>query len=210
MNRMNHSFPIIGFLFLGIVCAGMAFGEQQRSERPSSVAELDQQMITIRGNVQLSKYEVTQALWEAVMGENPSKFQGCAQCPVERVSWNDVQEFLKKLNALTGDRYRLPMEAEWEAAVGSGGGAWHFENSGKRTHPVGQKAPNELGLYDMMGNVLELVEDRLHDVNCPSCRVARGGSWTSSPGFLRSATHGIEPSNASSLFGFRVARTLTP
>ena len=136
-------------------------------------------MVTVQGSMQLSKYEVTQELWEAVMGSNPSKFGGCAQCPVEMVSWNDVQVFLKKLNALTGDQYRLPTEAEWAAAVGSGGGAWHWENSGERTHPVGQKAANELGLYDMKGNVWEWVED-CYEGDC-DLRVLRGGSWYVQP-----------------------------
>ncbi len=179
------------------------------SSWPSAVASLEQQMVTVQGNVQLSKYEVTQALWTAVMGSNPSKFGGCAQCPVESVSWDDVQVFLKKLNALTGDRYRLPTEAEWAAALGSGGGAWHIENSGERTHPVGQKTPNELGLYDMKGNVWEWVED-CWEGDC-SQRVSRGGSWYDFPRFLRSATRLWDVTgDRFNVVGFRVARTLTP
>ena len=181
------------------------------SSWPPAVAGLEQQMVTVSGNVQLSKYEVTQALWEAVMGANPSHFQGCGQCPVEQVSWDDIQVFLQKLNAMTGEVYRLPTEAEWAGALGSGGGAWHWENSGKRTHPVGQKAPNGLGLYDMKGNVWEWVGDCWKG-DC-SRRVLRGGSWNSIPESLRSANrvrYGTGDRDFSSVVGFRLARTLTP
>ena len=105
------------------------------------------------------------------MGSNPSFFDECGDCPVERVSWDDVQEFIGRLNALEGEvRYRLPTEAEWEYAARAGtsgdryGGdldaiAWYRENSEGRTHPVGQKAPNAFGLHDMLGNVFEWVQD---------------------------------------------------
>ena len=192
---------------------------QPASSGPPAVATLEQQMVTVSGNVQLSKYEVTQELWTAVMGTNPSYFQGCGQCPVEGVSWNDVQVFLEKLNALTGERYRLPTAAEWAGALGSGGGAWHLGNSGKftmpignRTHPVGQKAPNELGLYDMKGNVWEWVED-CTEGNC-NARLLLGGSvndgedskWSS--GFRD--WNGTGNRYWEVRLGFRVARTLTP
>jgi formylglycine-generating enzyme required for sulfatase activity len=126
----------------------------------------------------ISKYEVTQAQWKAVMGTNPSNFKGCDNCPVEQVSWNDTQTFLKKLNELTGKKYRLLSEAEWEYAARGGNKskgykyagsnslnnvAWHNGNSGKKTHPVGQKQPNELGLYDMTGNVYEWCQDWYDD-----------------------------------------------
>ena len=186
----------------------------------------------------LSKYEVTQDLWEAVMGENPSYFEGCGQCPVEYVSWDDIQVFLQKLNAVTGEQYRLPTEAEWEYAARGGQQsreyryagsnapdtvAWYYKNSGGKTHPVGQKAANELGLYDMSGNVWEWVEDCWHwnyegapmdgsawmSRNCS--RVLRGGSWRNVPRVLRSA---VRYSNGAGDWddnlGFRVARTLTP
>ena len=149
----------------------------------------------------LGKYEVTQELWQAVMGTNPSRFSDCDRCPVERVSWDDAQAFVERLNARsTGTSYRLPTEAEWEYAARAGRRgndypedldsiAWHEGNSGDRTHPVGQKAPNAWGLHDMLGNVREWVEDwygeypggAVTDPEGPStgsARVARGGSWS--------------------------------
>ena len=193
---------------------------------------------------QMSRYEVTQALWEAVMGENPSRSKKCPRCPVEEVSWNDVQVFLRKLNALTGEHYRLPSEAEWEYAArggqqsrgykyaGSddvGSVAWYGKNSGGRTHPVGQKEPNELGLYDMSGNVWEWVADCWHNSYagaptdgrawmsgaCPG-HVVRGGSWgTIGSGsgavtsFRSSHRFGFQPDFKNYTNGFRVARTLS-
>lgn len=145
----------------------------------------------------IGKYEITQAQWTAVMGINPSEFKGCDNCPVEMVSWNDAQVFISKLNAAIGKNYRLPTETEWEfAAYGgtkskgykySGSNniddvAWHWDNSDHSTHPVGVKAPNELGIYDMSGNVWEWVSD-WYDVNNPtvlssdSYRIYRGGGW---------------------------------
>ena len=152
----------------------------------------------------IGKYEVTQEQWEAVMGSNPSYFKG-ANKPVERVSWNDCQEFIEKLNKLTGLKFRLPTEAEWEYAARGGNKskdykysgsnsigdvAWYWDNSSK-THEVGTKAPNELGLYDMTGNVWEWCSDwygssyySLSPSTNPigpasgSCRVLRGGGWS--------------------------------
>ncbi|MDE0201110.1 MAG: formylglycine-generating enzyme family protein [Rhodospirillaceae bacterium] len=163
---------------------------------------------------EIGTYEVTQELWQAVMGENPATFADCPRCPVETVSWNDVQAFLRKLNS-AGGGYRLPSEAEWEYA--SRGGplsmgyqyagsddwtevAWYYENADNRTHPVGQRKPNELGLFDMSGNVREWVQDCWHDsyAGAPNdgrawedgdCvrRVIRGGSWYGKPSYVRSA-----------------------
>jgi formylglycine-generating enzyme required for sulfatase activity len=116
--------------------------------------------------------EVTQGQWKKVMGNNPSSFKNCGdECPVESVSWNDVKEFIRKLNSLERtDKFRLPTEAEWEYACRAGSTtrfyfghdktrlgehAWRWNNSGRRTHPVAQKKPNSWGLYDILGNVLE-------------------------------------------------------
>jgi formylglycine-generating enzyme required for sulfatase activity len=125
----------------------------------------------------MMKYEVTQGLWKAVMGGNPSWIKG-DNVPVTNVRWGEVQAFIKKLNAKTGKKYRLPTEAEWEYAARGGksgkgymysGGdnidvvAWYDKNSGSKPHPVGEKAPNELGIYDLSGNVAEWVNDRYGD-----------------------------------------------
>lgn len=152
----------------------------------------------------ICKYEVTQELWESVMGSNPSEFNG-AKRPVENVSWEDCQIFIKKLNQLTGKKYRLPTEAEWEYAARGGnrsngykyaGGnnvsdvAWYKENSENKTHDVGTKRANELGLYDMAGNVWEWCSDWYGDYSSSSQknpkgpssgdeRVFRGGGWVS-------------------------------
>ena len=122
----------------------------------------------------MAKYPVTQQQWEAIMGKNPSTYSGDGNLPVETVSWNDIQQFIQKLNALTGKNYRLPTEAEWEYAARGGykskgykfsGSddvatvAWYVANSKNRTHPVGTKEPNELGIYDMSGNVWEFCSD---------------------------------------------------
>ena len=148
------------------------------------------------------KTEVTQALWKAVMGSNPSSFKG-DNLPVENVNWHDCQEFISKLNQLTGMQFRLPTEAEWEYAARGGNKsrgykysgsndidavAWYRDNSGDKTHPVATKHPNELGIYDMSGNVYELCQDwygrysRSAQTNPTGVlsgtdRVMRGGSW---------------------------------
>jgi clan AA aspartic protease (TIGR02281 family) len=152
----------------------------------------------------IGKYEVTQAEWRAVMGNSPSYFLGDRR-PVEWVSWNDVQEFISRLNAKTGKNYRLPTEAEWEYAARGGANSrgyrysggndldavvWYFANSGNQTQPVGMKAANELGLYDMNGNVWEWCQDWYgpygnEPVSNPTGpgqgerRVSRGGGWNS-------------------------------
>ena len=152
----------------------------------------------------MGAYPVTQELWEAVMGNNPSNFPGPKR-PVDKVSWVDCQDFIRKLNELTGQDFRLPTEAEWEyAAKGGGKGrssrysgsdfldevGWYDDNSRNQTHDVGLKRPNELGLYDMSGNVWEWCSDRYGPYGRESQRnpqgaddghnrVLRGGSWYS-------------------------------
>ena len=179
----------------------------------------------------IGKYEVTQKLWKAVMGSNPSRFKG-DNLPVERVSWNDVQEFLRKLNAMTGKNYRLPTEAEWEFAARGGNSsrgykysgsnslgsvAWYYDNSGDRTHAVGTKSPNELGIYDMSGNVLEWCQDWYGSYssssqrnpkgpNSGSSRVLRGGSWFYSARYCRvSRRNCYTPGSRYYDLGFRLA-----
>ena len=160
----------------------------------------------------LCKYEVTQALWRAVMGNNPSRFKGNS-LPVEQVSWNDCQTFISRLNNLTGKNFRLPTEAEWEYAARGGNRsrgykysgsnalsdvAWYEDNSGDKTHPVGSKSPNELGLYDMSGNVWEWCSDWYGTYSSSSQtnptgasrgsnRVRRGGGWGNDASYCRSS-----------------------
>jgi formylglycine-generating enzyme required for sulfatase activity len=165
------------------------------------------------------------------MGSNPSYFKDCGgDCPVEQVSWDDVQEFIRKLNSMEGGaRYRLPTEAEWEYAATSGGRdevfsggdnidevAWYNGNSGWRTHPVGQKKPNGLGLYDMSGNVWERCSDwygsypsgSVNDPAGPSFgfyRVNRGGGWDINAIFCRAANRNLDyPDNRFDDLGFRL------
>ncbi|MBQ8226949.1 MAG: SUMF1/EgtB/PvdO family nonheme iron enzyme [Bacteroidaceae bacterium] len=176
-------------------------GATKEQKRKARYNEKPAHQVTL-SSFYIGKYEVTQAEWEAVMDSNPSHFKG-ANLPVENVSWYDCLEFIRKLNVLTGKQFRLPTEAEWEYAARGGkhsygekyavGGdvdnvAWYSGNSGDKTHPVGQKRGNELGLYDMSGNVWEWCQDWLgsysssHQTNPtgPATggeRVLRGGSW---------------------------------
>lgn len=166
--------------------------------------------VTLTNNYYIGKYEVTQALWKAVMGKKPSKFKG-DNLPVEKVSWDDCLKFIKKLNDITGRDFRLPTEAEWEFAARGGNKskgylysgsnnianvAWYNNNGGSKTHPVGLKQANELGIFDMSGNVREWCQDLYGDypnsaqtnptgvtfdmATKAMRRVTRGGSWNSS------------------------------
>jgi formylglycine-generating enzyme required for sulfatase activity len=186
--------------------------------------------------VTLSSYyigetEVTQALWTAVMGSNPSYLKGDNR-PVEYVSWNDCQTFIRKLNSLTGENFRLPTEAEWEFAARGGNNsqgykysgsnnlssvAWYYDNSGSQTHDVKTKNPNELGIYDMSGNVCEWCQDWCGSYSSVSVtnptgaasgsiRVFRGGGWRSIAGDCRSAILcGSTPDGQHNYLGLRLA-----
>jgi len=201
-------------LIFGLLLFNVANAESPREQL--------RQMVSIPGkNYELGKYLVTQGQWKAVMGNNPSYFSNCGDtCPVERVSWNDAQEFIQKLNTKTGKQYRLPTEAEWEYACYGrskteycGGNApdavaWYDKNSGSTTHPVGQKQANGYGLYDMSGNVWEWMQD-CYDSSCGQ-RVLRGGSWYGIVKYLRAARrfYSYNPVIREGDVGFRVARTL--
>jgi formylglycine-generating enzyme required for sulfatase activity len=202
-------------------------GEKCRPLHPVSVKDFH-----------LCKHPVTQAQWRAVMGSDPPQlyFKGCDDCPVERVSWDDVQAFIKKLNEKTGGEYRLPTEAEWEYAARGGNQskqykfsgsnvvdevAWYKSNSGSKTQPVMQKKANELGLYDMNGNVWEWCQDVWHDDydGAPTdgsawitggkqnLRVVRGGSWLDPTLYCRVAyRYGDYLDVRNDDLGFRLAR----
>jgi len=196
----------------------------------------------------ISKYEVTQKQWRAIMGDNPSAFQGCDSCPIENVSFLSVQEFIKKLNLLSGKNYGLPVETQWEYAARGGitavltdsttplevlamdtivtfkyaGGnnleelAFFDANSENKTHIVGSKKPNSLGLYDMSGNVWELCDEwyisywvktqkNQNEVINSKFRSCRGGSWRSTaPNCRVSNRGGSTPEKAADFLGFRL------
>jgi formylglycine-generating enzyme required for sulfatase activity len=179
----------------------------------------------------ISKYEVTQVQWKLIMGNNPSEFTG-DRLPVEMVSWDDVQVFITRLNAFTGKRYRLPTEAEWEYAARGGrqsagytysgshnlnDAGWFADNSGGTTHAVGTKLPNELGIYDMSGNVWEWCIDKycrypalaqhnpMEVGSCGSYRVSRGGGWFGSARRCRVTDRSHDnPDSRYGNLGFRV------
>jgi len=211
-------------------CTSEQGGECDDDEKPAH-------QVTV-SDFYIGKYEVTQKQWQEIMGNNPSSFKNCDNCPVENVSWNDIQEFIKKLNQLTGKKYRLPTEAEWEFAARGGAStgsatdtkyagsntidevAWYSSNSDE-THPVGRKKPNELGVYDMSGNVWEWCEDDWHDnyngaptngrawIDSPrgDRRVLRGGSWISGTRNCRvSGRDGVNPGGGDINVGFRLAQ----
>ncbi len=177
--------------------------------------------------------EVTQALWKAVMGNNPSHFKG-DKLPVEQVKWDDCQTFISKLNQLTSENFRLPTEAEWEYAARGGKKrkgykysgsnsldkvAWYADNSGEKTHEVATKQPNELGLYDMSGNVWEWCQDWYGDYSSSSQtnptgastgsnRVLRGGYWGNGARYCRSSYRGYDdPADRGYSLGLRLALT---
>ncbi len=199
--------------------------------------EIPVHRVTITRSFAIGKTEVTQGQWRAVMGSIPAEFRSkdCGDnCPVETVSWEDAQDFIQKLNAMTGKQYRLPSEAEWEYACRAGGRhkycgsdkinnvAWYWGNSDSSVHPVSRKQPNAFDLYDMSGNVWEWVEDSDHDsyVGAPtdgsawqgngSMHVLRGGSWDMDPWVTRAVKRfRFEPALRVKGVGFRIARILT-
>ena len=209
-NHLNTSEPseqtfmVKGVEFKMIKVEGGTFSMGATSEQGSDADDDEKPAHSVTlSDYYIGETEVTQELWEAVMGSNPSYFEGDNQRPVENVSWNDCQKFIKKLNRLTGKEFRLPTEAEWEYAArggkysrgykysGSNNAdevAWYDSNSGSKTHPVKTKKDNELGLYDMSGNVWEWCNDwwgcyQSNSQTNPTgpsegeSRVLRGGGW---------------------------------
>ena len=213
----------------GVFRMGSNRQESDFHERPVSRVRISQAF-------EIGKYEVTQSEWSAVMGENPSVASACGQCPVDNVSWDDLQEFIGILNQAVGRTtpdiiYRLPTEAEWEYAARAGttgeryssdlsAVAWHAGNSGGRSHAVGGKRANAWGLHDMLGNVWEWTQDWYGpyegggktDPAGPrtgSYRVVRGGGWASGVRDCRAAYRlDYAPANYSEGIGFRLARTV--
>ncbi|MBU1206064.1 MAG: formylglycine-generating enzyme family protein [Proteobacteria bacterium] len=204
--------PVTGMEFIfvkgGCFDMGDTFGDGESDEKPVHQVCVNDFFLGV--------YEVTQTQWERVMGINPSHFKKGGNYPVERVSWNDIQDFIGRLNRQGGRRYRLPTEAEWEYAARSGGKrekyagassgselneyAWYNANAGGSSQPVGQKKANGLGLHDMTGNVWEWVADwygqdyyRNSPKNNPAgpssgqFRVLRGGSWFNYPWSVRAS-----------------------
>ncbi len=190
--------------------------------------------VTLTEAFYIGVYEVTQKEWEKIMGQNPSYFKGDNN-PVERVSWDDAQEFARRLSQKEDVAYRLPTEGEWEYACRAGTKtsyywgqdgeigdyAWYTRNSANSTHAVGQRKPNAWGLYDMSGNVYEWCQDWYADKypqerqvdptgpNSGSHRVLRGGSWANYARICRSAYRGRHsPYLRFRLLGFRLVRTI--
>ncbi|MCG2759234.1 MAG: formylglycine-generating enzyme family protein [Desulfobacteraceae bacterium] len=222
----------IGMKFVLIPAGSFMMGSP--SSEPERDSDENQHRVTLTKGFYMGVTEVTQGQWREIMGSNPSNFKG-DNLPVEQVSWNDCQEFIRKLNLQEGgNKYRLPTEAEWEYACRAGSTsrfcfgdsdgsleqyAWYNSNSSNKTHPVAQKKPNEWGLYDMHGNVWEWCQDwfgdypsgHVADPDGPSSgsfRVRRGGSWFSYAGVCRSASrHDGTPGGRGGHLGFRLART---
>ena len=213
VTKAIKNYTVNGVTFTMIPVQGGTFTMGATAEQGSDAAanEKPAHQVTL-SNYLIGQTEVTQALWQAVMGTNPSYFTGNLSCPVEQVSWQDCQEFISRLNALTGESFRLPTEAEWEYAARGDGVSVHYKyaggnkisevawwgcgydedsslgNSAFTTHPVGLKKPNELGLYDMSGNVYEWCYDWYGSYSSASQtnptgpasgsnRVTRGGGW---------------------------------
>ena len=213
-NSDNISIPVkdgISIDMVRVEAGTFTMGATAEMKNPDD-NEKPTHRVTLTNDYYIGKYEVTQALWQAVMGNNPSGFKG-DNLPVEKVSWDDCQEFINKLNRITGKTFRLPTEAEWEYAARGGKKsrgyqysgsnnisdvAWYSDNSGNMTNDVGSKQANELGIYDMTGNVWEWCQDRYgrYDsfsqvnptgANSGSYRVIRGGSWIRTARYCRSS-----------------------
>ena len=229
----NQTFTVNGVSFTMIAVEGGTFQMGATSEQGSDYwdDELPVHSVTL-SSYSIGETEVTQELWTAVMGSNPSNFSGYPKRPVECVSWNDCQTFITKLNQLTGKSFRLPTEAEWEYAARGGNKsegykysgsntigdvAWYWDNSSERTYDVKTKAANELGIYDMSGNVWEWCQDWYGSYSSSSqtnptgpatgsVRVLRGGGWFNGARRCRvSYRFNYYPDFNNSYYGFRLA-----
>ena len=232
-NSEIETFTVHGVAFKMVRVAGGTFQMGATSEQGSDAYDDETPVHSVTlSDYYIGQTEVTQELWQAVMGSNPSYFKGDNRRPVESVSWDDCQEFIEKLNRLTGKNFRLPTEAEWEYAARGGSKsrgykysgsnnpdavAWYDDNSGGKTHPVAQKQSNELGLYDMSGNVIEWCQDWYGDYSSNSqtnptgaskgsFHVLRGGFWYFNVGFVRvSIRGGNTPDDRINVRGLRLA-----
>ena len=231
------TFIVKGVTFKMVKVAGGTFTMGVTAEQGKDAYDCERpaHQVTLTDYYYIGQTEVSQALWKAVMGRNPSKSKG-DNLPVEQVSWEDCQTFIKKLNRLLskqlgGKRFALPTEAQWEFAARGGNKskgytysgsnnlddvAWYWDNSGKQTHPVAQKQPNELGLYDMSGNVREWCQDWYvrysgnaqtnpqGPASAPNC-VDRGGCWYGNARNCRVSYRSYSaPGNRGFSLGFRL------
>lgn len=226
-------FDSISFRMMPVEGGSFVMGcTHPRGEKHTYADELPTHKVTLN-SYYMGQYEVTQALWVAVMGENPSKFTGSDSLPVEQVSWNEAQIFIARLSQITGYRFRLPTEAEWEFAARGGNRThrtaypgvrsqiweccWYGGNSDGHSHPVGRLKPNELGLYDMGGNVAEWCSDWMsgYSSQAQSCpqgprqgenRILRGGCFNSPTwGCSVFERSWYLPDYGYSFYGFRLA-----
>ena len=233
-NSENLTITVNGVSFTMVFVKGGTFQMGATEEQGSDALDDEKPAHSVTlSDYYIGETEVTQALWQAVMGENPSRWIG-SNLPMEKVSWDDCQWFFTKLNQLTGRKFRLPTEAEWEYAARGGSKsrgykysgsndigsvAWYYGNSDSITHPVKTKSPNELGIYDMSGNVYEWCQDwydSRHYGKSPgnnpcnnitaSCRVFRGGSWIDYARNCRVSNRCHHtPGIASNILGMRLA-----
>lgn len=231
----NQTFTVAGVSFTMVFVEGGTFTMGATSEQVGEADDWEKptHRVTL-SDYYIGETEVTQALWKAVMGSNPSYFKG-DNLPVENVSYDDVKTFITKLNQKTGKTFRLPTEAEWEYAARGGKKskgykysgsdnindvAWYKDNSDDKTHPVKTKRPNELGIYDMSGNVYEWCSDWYGKYTSEaqtnpqgpsggSYRVLRGGSWSYFAGSCRASDRDYDfLSDLINVLGFRLALAL--
>ena len=232
-SESTLTFTVNGISFKMIKVEGGTFmmGAHPNQEKKACDNEKPAHSVTL-SSYYIAETEVTQALWRAVMGYNPNSFKGIISNPVESISYNDCKEFISKLNVLTNKQFRLPTEAEWEFAARGGNNsknykyagsdkldyvAWYDDNNRRRTQPVKKKAPNELGLYDMSGNVWEWCNDWYGSYTSnaqtnpqgPTSgvdRVARGGCWNlGARSCCTSSRTSFIPRGRGNFLGFRLA-----